>query len=356
MNSQKRIAGLLGGLACWVSTFHATAQDIESMPPVVVKTVPEAGATDVPPGIIEIKVTFSKVMADGSWSWSSAWQGAAPESVGKPGYEADGKTCVLQVRLEPNTTYGYWLNSEKFKSFKDATGRPAVPYLLAFQTTGRDATGRAKPAANPVRAAEPPANDAQLNAAQRRVLAWTDRQFRSFFDARTFDGWSANERTALETKWLDTLNGPVTRDYYVAINSLAALRSTNALPKLRELAFDRRDKNNRDRWMALRALSLLGDNGSVPEIIHLVYHGNVNSRWWAQIALVRLTRKNFGTDWEAWGKWWNESGGQPAWHPQIIRWWKGQPELEQLASSLAESDSKFLDGLPPADPASDRTR
>src|SRR5438309_3104788 len=35
-------------------------QDIESMPPVVVKTVPESGAKQVAPGIVEIKVTFSK--------------------------------------------------------------------------------------------------------------------------------------------------------------------------------------------------------------------------------------------------------------------------------------------------------
>jgi len=27
-----------------------------------------------------------------------------------------------------------WLNSEKFDNFKDADGRPAVPYLLVFKT------------------------------------------------------------------------------------------------------------------------------------------------------------------------------------------------------------------------------
>src|SRR5687768_4361884 len=64
-------------------------QDIESMPPVVVKTVPEAGAGDVAPGMVEIKVTFSKEMADNSWSWSTVWQGSTPEAAGKPKYEAD---------------------------------------------------------------------------------------------------------------------------------------------------------------------------------------------------------------------------------------------------------------------------
>ena len=110
------------------------ARDIESMPPVVVKTVPESGAKNVAPGIVEIKVTFSKEMTDNSWSWSTAWQGSTPEAVGKPKYDADRKTCVMKVKLEPNKTYAYWLNSENFKNFKDQQKHPAVPYLLVFQT------------------------------------------------------------------------------------------------------------------------------------------------------------------------------------------------------------------------------
>ena len=113
------------------------AQDIDSMPAVVVKTVPESGAKDVAPGEMEIKVTFSKQMTDGSWSWSTAWQGSTPEGIGKPKYEKDGKTCVLKVKLEPNKSYGYWLNSQKFGNFKDKQGRASVPYLLVFETKGK---------------------------------------------------------------------------------------------------------------------------------------------------------------------------------------------------------------------------
>src|SRR5207249_6033720 len=89
------------------------------------------------PGTVEIKVTCSKEMADNSWSWSTAWQGSTPETLGKPKYEADRKTCVLKVKLEPNNTYAYWLNSEKFKNFKDRQGHSAVPYLLVFQTKNK---------------------------------------------------------------------------------------------------------------------------------------------------------------------------------------------------------------------------
>jgi hypothetical protein len=341
MKSPTLLATLTLSSICAALPAKGQGQDLESMPPVVVKTVPESGAKDVAPSIGEIKVIFSKEMTDNSWSWSTVWQGSTPEALGKPKYEADGKTCVIKVKLEANKTYAYWLNSEKFKNFKDRQGHSAVPYLLAFRTSGRSTADNAAGTSL----------DALLNEDQRRVLAWTDRQFRSFFDSRTFDGWSAEERGNQEKRLIDTLNGPVTREYYQAISSLAALRSTNALPRLRELAFDRRDKDNRDRWMALRALGILGDTASVPEIIHLVYHGNVNTRWWAQMSLVRLTGQNFGKEWQAWGKWWNESGRQPAYKPEIIRWWNGQAEPEKLADNLDESDRKFISDLQAKDGA-----
>jgi tRNA A-37 threonylcarbamoyl transferase component Bud32 len=181
-----------------------------------------------------------------------------------------------------------------------------------------------------------------LNEDQRLMSQWTDSKFRRFFDERTFDGWSNNERAGLERRLIDTLKGPRSDEYYQAINSLGALRSLNALPALREIAFDRREKDNRDRWMSVRALGLLGDKQSAPEMIHLLYHYNVNTRWWAQISLVRLTGQNFGKDWQAWGKWWNSQNSQPPFNPEIIRWSKTQAEPDQLAESLAESDRRFL--------------
>ena len=110
------------------------AQDIDSTPPVVVKAVPEAGSKEVSPGVVEIRVTFSKPMTDQSWSWSSAWKESVLQSVEKPRYETDHKTCVLKVKLEPNKTYGYWINSQSFHGFKDQQGHSAVPYMLVFKT------------------------------------------------------------------------------------------------------------------------------------------------------------------------------------------------------------------------------
>lgn len=109
-------------------------QTVAGLPPVVVETQPVSGARDVEPGVTEIRVRFSKEMADGSWSWSTAWENSAPEIIGQPHYESDGRTCVAKVKLEPGRTYAWWLNSNQFKNFTDRAGRPAVPYLLIFQT------------------------------------------------------------------------------------------------------------------------------------------------------------------------------------------------------------------------------
>jgi RNA polymerase sigma-70 factor (ECF subfamily) len=107
---------------------------VKSMPPVAVKTVPQAGDVSVDPAITEIRVTFSKPMTDKSWSWSQISDGTFPRATGKPHYLNDGKTCVLPVKLEPGKTYVLWLNSQKFRNFKDKDGRPAIPYLLVFET------------------------------------------------------------------------------------------------------------------------------------------------------------------------------------------------------------------------------
>jgi RNA polymerase sigma-70 factor (ECF subfamily) len=103
--------------------------------PVVVKTVPEAGAEDVDPGLTEVRVTFSKEMRDKSWSWATdTGHGADIEAAGDIHYDKDKKTCVLPCKLKPGTTYAAWINVDRFTNFKDATGKPAVPYLLVFRT------------------------------------------------------------------------------------------------------------------------------------------------------------------------------------------------------------------------------
>ena len=110
------------------------AVSLKAAPPVVVKTIPEAGAADVDPAITEIQVTYSKHMTDGSWSWSTWGEENYPKTTGKPHYLDDKRTCVLPVALQPGHTYAIWLNSDNFGNFKDSDGQKAVPYLLVFET------------------------------------------------------------------------------------------------------------------------------------------------------------------------------------------------------------------------------
>jgi len=100
MKTKTLLPVIAASVLCGFASQNVRAQDIDNFAPVVVKTVPEAGTKNVQPGEFEVKITFSKEMADQSWSWASAWQNSDPEAVGKPHYEANHKTCVLKVKLD----------------------------------------------------------------------------------------------------------------------------------------------------------------------------------------------------------------------------------------------------------------
>jgi RNA polymerase sigma-70 factor (ECF subfamily) len=74
-------------------------------------------------------------MTDGNWSWVQISNDTFPEPAGKLRLEPDRRTCVLPCRLHPGRTYVVWLNQhDKYLNFQDTEGRPAVPYLLVFET------------------------------------------------------------------------------------------------------------------------------------------------------------------------------------------------------------------------------
>ena len=111
------------------------APSVKNSAPVVVRSVPQAGDTQVDAAkTTEIRVTFSKEMADQSWSWSQISKESYPEITGKPHYDADKRTCILPVKLKPGKTYVIWLNPVKFQGFRDAEGNPSVFYPLVFET------------------------------------------------------------------------------------------------------------------------------------------------------------------------------------------------------------------------------
>ena len=109
---------------------------VNSMPPSVVKTVPVAGDTNVDPSTREIRVTFSKdMLTDRMWSWCFTSRRLFPAiDPSKIHFLKDKRTCVLPVKLKPGRTYVIWINTPQSNSFRDTGNRPAVPYLLVFQT------------------------------------------------------------------------------------------------------------------------------------------------------------------------------------------------------------------------------
>ena len=109
---------------------------LAELPAVVIDVEPKLGATDVDPALRQIRVRFSKPMMDKSWSWTSGNAYPPPKTDGEIHYEKDRRTCVMPVKLEPGRTYVFGINSERFRNFKDADGRPALPYLVAFRTRG----------------------------------------------------------------------------------------------------------------------------------------------------------------------------------------------------------------------------
>ena len=107
---------------------------IDNAPPVIIKTEPTAGSKDVDPDLKELKITFSKEMKDGVWSWAQMSDDTFPKTTGKPHYEADHRTCVLPVKLEPGKTYILLLNKPPYTSFMDPERRQAIEYWLVFET------------------------------------------------------------------------------------------------------------------------------------------------------------------------------------------------------------------------------
>lgn len=101
--------------------------------PQIVKTVPETGAKDVDPALKEIRVTFDRDMQKGM-SWTGGPPLFPPTEKKRPAKWIDKRTCVLPVKLEPDTEYRVGVNAPSFKNFRSADGTPAQPAAIEFKT------------------------------------------------------------------------------------------------------------------------------------------------------------------------------------------------------------------------------
>ena len=126
------------------------------------------------------------------------------------------------------------------------------------------------------------------------------------------------------------------------------LAAKRAVAPILQIAADRNEKNNWDRHIACRALGMLGDTSAVPELVHLTYHYNWNTRQWAQISLVRLTGQNFGRDLAAWKLWWEKQDGKPPISGETVAWATSLSMLSMLKGAdnpkkLEEMDRQAIE-------------
>ncbi|MDD5327626.1 MAG: M56 family metallopeptidase [Phycisphaerae bacterium] len=192
-------------------------------------------------------------------------------------------------------------------------------------------------------ALEPSDSLENLNEEQKLYMEWTQERFGSDPDKSEYTKLSKSAKKELEEIWIEILKGPERREYYTAIDGLAAIKSKRAVEPLLKVAAERIDKDNRYRWQAVMALGIVGDDSVIPELIHLVYHYNQNTRFWAQISLVRLTGENFGVNWQKWADWWNSQKGKPMCSTEKVEWTSNADWAD--TKKQKEMDEKFIEQL-----------
>jgi hypothetical protein len=101
--------------------------------PKVVKTIPPNGATDVDPGLTEIKVFFDRPMKDKSWAVVGGGP-HFPEGVSDSWYDDEHKIFSMRVRLKPGWSYQFWLNHQEHSAFQSKEGIPLEPVEVNFET------------------------------------------------------------------------------------------------------------------------------------------------------------------------------------------------------------------------------
>lgn len=247
---------------------------------------------------------FEGALANGIQLGSDA--DTVPQQYGEPEYVIDPQNGAKEYEYSSKGIL-FWTNQGKVTQivvFK--------PYVLSKQKTEAEPPKRSS-------VYTPLPGDEKLNEEQRLYCQWDAKQF-GLPDSTPWADQSNTEKAAIEERFLKQLFSSNESERVEAIDALVGLGSTRAVAPILQIAADRKEKNNWDRHTATRALGLLGDKSVVPELVHLTYHFNWNTRQCARISLVRLTGQNFGRDVAAWKKWWEEQGGEPPISAETVAW------------------------------------
>jgi len=193
-------------------------------------------------------------------------------------------------------------------------GRTTVGWLVGVLLAGLAGLGQAPPPA-PELVAE---MDEFYDGVDEETRAFLQQAVRRGLGPGSFaaEGAAAQEpreqRADQQARWLALIEG----DRYEAIENLGAAHCVQAVPALLRFATAREAGDPKARWLAIRALGRIGDERAIPELVYLVNYPEENSRMWARASLYRLTGRWFGGDRDAWGNWWNQTGGEPRYVPE----------------------------------------
>ena len=123
--------------------FSKMQAELAGKRPKVVSMIPANGAQDVDPGLTAIQVVFDRPMADKSWSLVG--KGPHFPEMGKGcHYDAQRKIWTVLVKLKPDWSYEFMLNSETYQGFCSEDGAPLEPVSVTFKTAGQKGIGQKK--------------------------------------------------------------------------------------------------------------------------------------------------------------------------------------------------------------------
>ena len=206
-------------------------------------------------------------------------------------YSNNTATCTGQSPQTPHDKALCELTESYLKGYHDSLTHPADQLETGRKLFDQVSQRRQEHAEHP--------NDAKLNDAQRMALVLNDIYNIGFHEARHWQDASPEDK-ANEEEMAETLVRRQRVDPRLGHPCPDGLEEQKAAPELLKIAADRAEKDNADRSEACLALGIVGDMSMVPDLVSLTYHYNRDTRFAAQIALVRLTGENFGRDVAAW--------------------------------------------------------
>ncbi len=106
-------------------------KNFDARRPAIVSISPADSSAGVDPSTTRVVIIFDRPMGDRySFNYGPGGKSTYPD-ITSPGFEADRKTFVMQVRLRPSTAYELLLTGRGFRSQE---GVPAAQRLIRFQT------------------------------------------------------------------------------------------------------------------------------------------------------------------------------------------------------------------------------